>query len=103
MRGKPCGSRYRRAAASYVAWVLLTAFAVALSALMYNFMYDFTQSNTEKIKTIVYNTDECRQAGFSIEEACFGYSSQVLNITLQNRNYVRLSALDFRYYQGTFR
>jgi FlaG/FlaF family flagellin (archaellin) len=88
----------RKAVSPWIAWVLLVAFAIMLSALMYNFMVDFTETSTEDIKKIVYNTDECRTVSISIESACF--AAQDLNITLQNRNYIRIDSMDFRYYDG---
>jgi FlaG/FlaF family flagellin (archaellin) len=88
----------RKAISPWISWVLLVAFAIILSALMYNFMVDYTESSTDDIKKIVYNTDECRMVSVNIDSACL--SSQVLNITLQNRNYIRIDTLDFRYYAG---
>jgi FlaG/FlaF family flagellin (archaellin) len=90
----------RKAVSPWIAWVLLLAFAVALSAFMYSFMVDYTEDTTEGIKKQVYNTDECRQASLSIEDACVDTSAQILNITLQNRNYIRLDKIDFRLYVG---
>jgi hypothetical protein len=65
---------------------------------MYNFMVYYSESKTEQVKMIVYDTDECREAGLNIESVCF--ASGTLNITLQNRNYARLDGLDFRLYNG---
>ncbi|MBW2964057.1 hypothetical protein KY363_01230 [Candidatus Woesearchaeota archaeon] len=88
----------RKAVSPWISWVLLVAFAVMLSALMYNFMVDYTKSSTDDVKKVVYNTDECRLVAINIGSACL--SAQDLNITLQNRNYVRIDSMDFRYYNG---
>lgn len=90
----------KKASSPLIAWVLILTFAVSLSAFMYSFMVDYTESTTDDIKKTVYNTDECRQASVSIEDVCVDTASQVLNITLQNRNYIRLDKIDFRLYEG---
>jgi FlaG/FlaF family flagellin (archaellin) len=90
----------KKASSPWIAWVLLMTFAVALSAFMYNFMIGYTKDTNENIKDIVYNTDECRQVSASIEDVCFDSTSQILNITLQNRNYIRLYKIDFRIFNG---
>jgi FlaG/FlaF family flagellin (archaellin) len=86
----------KKAVSPWISWVLLVAFAVMLSAFMYNFMVSYTKSSTTDMKKVVYNTDECRLVSINIEDAC--RSSQVLNITLQNRNYIRIDSIDFRLY-----
>lgn len=88
----------KRAADAWISWVLIMAFAVVLSVFMYNFMVSYTTDQTQEIKKVVYNTDECRQVSLSINAVCV--SSQVLNITLQNRNYIRIDGMDFRLYNG---
>ena len=88
----------KKAVSPWISWVLLVAFAVVLSAFMYNFMVSYTKSSTDDMKKVVYNTDECRFVSINIEDACL--SSQVLNITLQNRNYIRIDSMDFRFYNG---
>lgn len=87
----------KQAVSPWISWVLLVAFAVVLSAFMYDFMVSYTESSTDDMKKVVYNTDECRLVSVNIEDAC--RSSQVLNITLQNRNYIRIDSLDFRFYK----
>ena len=91
-------TKNKKAVSPWISWVLLVAFAVVLSAFMYSFMVSYTESSTEDIKKVVYNTDECRQVGLNIESACM--SSQVLNITLKNTNYIRIDKIDFRFYNG---
>jgi hypothetical protein len=88
----------KRAVSPWISWVLLVAFAIILSAFMYNFMVSYTEDTTEDIKKTVYNTDECRRVSINIDSACL--SSQVLNITLQNKNYIRIDKIDFRLYNG---
>ncbi|MBI5398378.1 hypothetical protein HZB03_02840 [Candidatus Woesearchaeota archaeon] len=86
----------KRAASVWIAYVLLMAFVVSLSAVMFSFMTDYTRSATKDIKKTVFNTEECHSVSLSVESACF--ASQVLNITVQNRNYLRIDKLDFRLY-----
>ena len=88
--------KQKRAVSPWIAWILVVAFAVVLSAFMYNFMVSYTESSTEDMKKVVYNTDECRSVSLEIDSACM--SAQVLNITLQNRNYARIDKMDFRLY-----
>ncbi|MBN1544357.1 hypothetical protein JW898_02740 [Candidatus Woesearchaeota archaeon] len=92
----PC----KRAVSPWISWVLLVAFAVILSAFMYNFMVSYTKDTTQDIKKTVYNTDECRSVSFNIVSACFSASTQVLNITLENTNYARIDSMAFRLYDG---
>ncbi len=86
----------KKGVSGWIAWVLILAFVVSLSAFMYDFMIDYTESSTEGVKKVVYDTDECRSVSISIESACQDISSQVLNITLQNRNYIRVKKMNFR-------
>ncbi|HII72363.1 TPA: hypothetical protein HA265_06430, partial [Candidatus Woesearchaeota archaeon] len=90
--------KQKKAVSPWISWVLLMAFAVVLSAFMYNFMVSYTKDSTEDMKKIVYNTDECRLVSINIESACM--TAQALNITLQNRNYIRIDEMDFRFYSG---
>ncbi len=90
--------RNKRAVSPWISWVLLIAFAIMLSAFMYDFMVGYTEDSTEDMKKTVYNTDECRLVSINIVDACM--SSSILNITLENTNYVRLDKLDFRVYNG---
>lgn len=86
----------KRGVAGWIAWVLIVAFVVSLSAFMYDFMIGYTESSTEDVKKVVYDTDECRSVSISIESACQDTTTQVLNITLQNRNYIRIKKVNFR-------
>jgi FlaG/FlaF family flagellin (archaellin) len=90
--------KHKKAVSPWISWVLLVAFAIVLSAFMYDFMVDYTESSTDDMKRTVYNTDECRLVSLNIDSACM--SSQVLNITLQNRNYIRIDKMDLRFYEG---
>ena len=60
----------------------------------------YAESSTKDMKKVVYNTDECRMVSINIDSACF--SAQVLNITLENKNYIRIDGIDFRFYNGRF-
>lgn len=88
----------KRAVSPYISWVLLMAFAVVLSALMYSFMVDYTNDSVSDIKRVVYNADECRSVSLVISSSCF--SAQILNITLENNNYARIDTMDFRLFNG---
>lgn len=89
---------HKKAADQWISWVLLMGFTVMLSAFMYHFMVEYTESSTDDMKKVVYNTDECRMVSLNIDSACI--SAQALNITLQNKNYIRIDRIDFRYYAG---
>ncbi len=88
----------KKAVSPWISWVLIMAFAIVLSAFMYNFMVSYTEDTTDDIKKTVYNTDECRSVSLNIKSACM--STQDLNITLENTNYIRIDKLDFRLYNG---
>ncbi|MBT7903740.1 hypothetical protein HN587_07795 [Candidatus Woesearchaeota archaeon] len=90
----------KKAAGPFISWVLVMAFAVALSAFMYSFMVDHTTESTNEIKKTVFNTDECRQVSLSVESVCQNLTTQVLNIQIQNRNYRRIDLIDYRIYDA---
>ena len=88
----------KKAVGPWISWVLIMAFAVALSAVMYSFMLDYTKSSTAEVKKTLFNTDECRTVSLSIESVCQNISTQDLNIEVQNRNYRRIDYIDYRLY-----
>lgn len=89
-------SMRKKAVSPYVSWILIMAFVVVLSAFMYSFMTDYTEETTEDVKKQVYDADECRSVSVDVVSAC--NSSQALNITIQNTDYIRIDAIDFRLY-----
>ena len=82
----------------WLSWVLLFAFAIALSAASYQFIIPHVNQGTETMKRVVFDTDECRQVALSIEEACHDSLSQDLNMTIRNRNYVTVDELRFQWF-----
>lgn len=88
----------KRGVGIYVSWILIFAFAVALSALMYKFMIDYTKSSSKDIEKVVINTDDCKSVSLSIEEACF--DSGDLRMVLKNRNYAKIDKMNFRFFDA---
>ena len=80
----------------WLSWVLLFTFAVAISAVGFRFIIPIVEKSTIDLKKVVFNTDECRQIAISVEGACQDNSAQVLNITIRNRNYIRIDKLTFQ-------
>ena len=87
---------FKKGVSAYVSWILIMAFVVVLSAFMYSFMVSYTEDTTDDVKKQVYNTDECRSVSVNIVTGCL--SSQTLNITVQNTDYIRIDGMDFRVY-----
>ena len=95
---QPRWAKKKKAVSPWIAWVLLVAFAASLSAFMYRFMVDYTNDSTDAVKEQTFNTDECRSVSLSIESIC--QTSQVLNITIQNRNYIKINKLTYRLFDA---
>ncbi|MBT5021985.1 hypothetical protein HOK51_00920 [Candidatus Woesearchaeota archaeon] len=91
----------KRGVGPWISWVLIMAFAVALSAFMYSFMVEYTSTSTDEIKEAVYNTDECRSVSLSIESVCQNTTTSELNIEIKNRNYRRIDLVDYRLYDAS--
>ena len=83
----------KKGASVWISWILLFAFAIALSTAGFRFIVPTVEKSTVDLKKVVFNTDECRQVGLSIESACQSNSTQDLNITIRNRNSVRVDKL----------
>lgn len=64
----------------YIGWVLIMAFMVALSTLMYSFMTSQVKTQTEQIESRTDLT-RCDQTGFSVTSFCQDDSSLIFNIT----------------------
>ncbi|MFC1753051.1 hypothetical protein ACFL96_06610 [Thermoproteota archaeon] len=90
----------KKAASLWLSWVLLFAFVIAISALSYRFIVPMVQDTTEDVKKVVFNTDECRQAAISLEEVCQDSTAQHLNMTIRNRNYIRIDELRFQWFDA---
>jgi len=88
----------KRAVSLWLSWVLLFAFVIGLSALSYRFIVPLVSDTTTDVKKVVFNTDECRQVGISIEEVCQDSTAQHLNMTIRNRNYISVDKLRFQWF-----
>ena len=88
----------KMAASLWLSWVLLFAFVIGISALSYRFIVPLVSDTTTDVKKVVFNTDECRQVGISIEEVCQDSTAQHLNMTIRNRNYISVDKLRFQWF-----
>jgi len=80
----------------WISWVLLMAFAVALSAMMYNWIFNYTKSSAEKIEERALNSQECSYIGISIDSYCQDTKNIYLDIT--NRNNLKVDNVLVRMY-----
>lgn len=83
----------------WISWVLLIAFVIVLSAFMYNWIIGYTESKSEQMKEMVYNTEECDFVAISIDAAC--QDSQTLYINVTNRYNLKIDKLIVRMYRGS--
>src|SRR3989344_6874644 len=75
----------------WISWVLLMAFVVGLSAVMYNWIFGFTTSSTEQIEERATNSQQCDLIGISIDHYCQDTKNLYLDIT--NRNSLSVQRL----------
>ncbi|MFQ5474268.1 MAG: hypothetical protein ACE5DM_00360 [Candidatus Nanoarchaeia archaeon] len=92
--------RSRKAASLWLSWILLFTFAIVLSAFSYRFIIPLVTDTTEDVKQVVFNTDECRQVSISLEAVCQSSTAQHLNMTIRNRNYLRVDELRFQLFDS---
>ena len=78
----------KKAVHIWLSWVLLMAFIVAMSAVMYNWIFGFTTSSTAEIERRVYDADECSYISLSIDDVCQTTTS--LYMTVTNRNTLKI-------------
>lgn len=91
-------AKNKKAASLWLEWILLFAFVIALSALSYAFIVPLVKDTTTSVKKVVFNTDECRQVAISIESVCQDNAAQHLNMTIRNRNYIRIDKIRFNWF-----
>ncbi|MEM4337125.1 MAG: hypothetical protein QXG86_03920 [Candidatus Woesearchaeota archaeon] len=84
---------HKKAEGSWISYVLLVGFVVALGAFLYGWMSDFSSEKTIEIKERVYNSELCDSIATSIN-AC--NISQTLYINVTNRGDIRITHLIFR-------
>ena len=80
----------------WISWVLLLAFTVVTSAILYNWMFGFTKGSSENIQKRAMNAQQCDSVGLSIDSAC--QDSKSLYIDLTNRNTLNVDIAIVRLY-----
>ena len=80
--------RNKKADFIWISWVLLMAFAVAMSAAMYNWIFGYTKSSTEDIQNRALNSQDCSYIGISVDSYCQDTKNIYLDIT--NRNSLKI-------------
>jgi hypothetical protein len=93
MNKKKCKmkSKSKKAESQWISFVLLTAFVVVSSALIYNWLIAYVKGSGQNIQKVVYNYDLCDYISVSIDESCTNSQSLYINVT--NRNNLRVNAL----------
>jgi FlaG/FlaF family flagellin (archaellin) len=82
--------------ATWISWVLLMAFAVVMSAIVYNWMFGFTKSSAESIEKRTMNAAQCEQVGLSIDKAC--QETEYIYMDVTNRNNLNIDKVIVRMY-----
>ena len=75
----------KKGVSTYLAWVLIMAFVVTLSTLMFSFMTTQVKTHTEEIEQRT-DLSKCDMTGFSITSFCQDESSLIFNITNTKNN-----------------
>ena len=86
----------KKADANWISWVLLLAFAILLSAIVYNWMFGFTKTTAESIERRTINAAQCEQVGISIDTAC--QNTDFLYVDITNRNNLNIDRVIVRMY-----
>lgn len=86
----------KKADSSWISWVLLMAFAVVMSAVVYNWMFGFTKSSATSMEQRSMNAAECEQVGISVDYVC--QDAQSLYIDFTNRNNLNIDKVIVRMY-----
>ena len=86
----------KKADYAWISWVLLMAFAVAMSAIVYNWMFGFTKTSAESIEKRTMNAAQCEQVGISVDSIC--QDAQSLYIDFTNRNNLNIDKVIVRMY-----
>ena len=91
-------SRNKKAVYQWISWVLLVAFIIALSALMYDWITDYTKTSVEDVKRVVYNTEQCDYVGISIDNTCQNATDLNIYLNITNRYNLNIEQLITRLY-----
>jgi len=86
----------KRGVSIYISWVLLMAFVVILSTVMFSFMRGYAETSAEQIKERALSTLECDVAAVTIDYACQNTQNLYINVT--NRGDIRIKEMLFRSY-----
>lgn len=70
----------RKGMTSYISWILIFAFMVSISALMYNLLIDQVEVQTEQMEERV-DTNICEDSGITVNQYCQDEYSLIMNIT----------------------
>ena len=95
-RGRMLFFHCKRADFIWISWILLFAFAVAMSAVMYNWIYGFTQSSAREIEKRTIDSQECESVSLSVDAVC--QNTKNLYIDLSNRNNLNIDKIIVRLY-----
>ena len=89
----------KRAIHIWVSWVLLMAFVIALSALMFEWTTSYTEEKSVELQKRTYDTTECAHIGLNIDYVCQDTTdTQVLYINITNTNDIAVDKLIFRFF-----
>jgi len=84
----------KKAVAIWMSWVLLTAFMVALSAFMYNWIAGYSESSAEDIAA-TYGQGSCSSAAIEVS-GC--QESERLILEINNKGNLKIDKIIFRLY-----
>jgi hypothetical protein len=73
----------KKAVSIWISWVLLLAFVISISAVMFNWSRSYSESQVERLIEIS-DTSECDLVGISVDDIC--QNPQTIEMTLTNRN-----------------
>jgi hypothetical protein len=80
----------RRGEAIWIAWVMITAFMVAMGAIIYNWSRSYASASAEQVEEKAYR-EECSDVAISIESAC--QDNYTLTLTVKNLGRVRVDKI----------
>ena len=80
---------------AYVSWILLTAFAVAISVFMYSWINSQVETSVDNIEQRS-DLSMCDDIGLNIKNMC--QNTQTLNTNITNVKLLAVSQLNFRFF-----
>jgi len=87
----------KKAVSIWLSWILLTAFMVVLSVVVYEWYINYTKESIVSMKQTVYNTDECNSISICLKVI---NTTQDLNINITNKGYIKVDRLFVRVYNA---